>query len=278
MTQRFKIYWLKEGIKYLPEYSRWTIPLLILAGLIFFPLIAVSEQCPKYNRNEYGGWIDADGDCQRTRTEVLIEESTTPVTFKSVKRCEILTGTWIDPFSGRTFKNPSKLDIDHVVPLKEAHQSGAWKWTQERKQNYANYIVNQNHLMAVYLSENRSKKDKDPAEWLPSNRMYWKTYALIWIEIKNEWGLTADKVELDALKRILSDSTVIVYPKQGEECIEISGNPFAAPDSVTTNPVVKKSKTGICHSPSSRWYKRTKNFTSYASMEKCLESGGRLPK
>jgi hypothetical protein len=131
-----------------------------ILAFLFFPTLVFSEQCPKYNRNDYGGWIDANGDCQRTRAEVLIEESTKPVTFRSSRRCKVVSGFWSDPFSGRTFTDPSMLDIDHVVPLKEAHQSGAWKWIREKKRRYANDIADKNHLMAVYRSENRSKGDK----------------------------------------------------------------------------------------------------------------------
>lgn len=43
-------------------------------------------------------------------------------------------------------------------------------------------------------------------------------------------------------------------------------------------PAVKKSTTGICHKSGTYYYNLTKNFTSYSSIEKCLQSGGRLPK
>jgi hypothetical protein len=256
-----------------------TVGLFLIVVAVFIPMMSFAEQCPKYNRNDYGGWIDADGDCQRTRTEVLIEESVSQVTFRSSRNCKVVSGKWNDPFSGRTFTDPSMLDIDHVVPLKEAHESGAWKWNRGKKHEYANYLRDRNHLMAVYRSENRSKGYKDPAEWLPSNSTYRKTYARTWIEIKNRWGLTADSRELDALRQILGDETGSVYPRQAEECTEVAErNPFAAPASVATDPLVKKSKSGICHDQSSRWYNRTKDFTTYDSLEDCVNSGGRLPK
>ena len=50
--------------------------------------------------------------------EVLIAESTTQVTFKSARKCRVASGTWDGPFTGRQFSDPSKLDIDHMVPLK----------------------------------------------------------------------------------------------------------------------------------------------------------------
>ncbi len=241
-------------------------------------IILVIGLFPKYNRSDYGGWIDADGDCQRTRSEVLAEESKISVSFKTNRNCKVTVGKWNDPFSGRTFTDPSMLDIDHVVPLREAHQSGAWKWPKEKKQRYANFLVGKNHLMAVHLSANRSKGYKDPAEWLPPNIEFIKAYAKIWIQIKNEWRLTADKNELDALKRILGDESGIVYPIKAKECYEMVENPFSAPASIATDPPVKKSKSGICHNQQSRSYKRTKSFAPFDTVEECLESGGRLPK
>ena len=208
----------------------------------------------------------------------MIEESESPVTFKSSRNCIVVGGTWSDPFSGQKFTDPKKLDVDHVVPLREAHQSGAWKWTSEKKRQYSNYLRSKNHLIAVHLSANRSMGYKDPAEWLPPNREFVENYARIWIAIKNEWGLTVDRTEMDALKRILGDESGVVYPRLAEECKEVARNPFAAPASVVTNPVVKKSKSEICHDQSSRSYKRTNGFTPYESVEACLNSGGRLPK
>jgi len=83
---------------------------------------------------------------------------------------------------------------------------------------------------------------------------------------------------LDALKRILGNEAGIEYPALVEECIEQGRNPFAAPSPMTTDQPVKKSKSGICHDRSSRWYKRTKDFIPFDTLEECLESGGRLPK
>ena len=44
------------------------------------------------------------------------------------------------------------------------------------------------------------------------------------------------------------------------------------------DPKVKKSKTGICHEVGTRYYKQTKYFENYSSIEDCIKSGGRLPK
>ena len=74
-----------------------------------------SPSADAYNRKLYGGWIDQDGDCQNTRHEVLIAESTVPVTLDA-KGCRVVSGRWQDPYTGRVFTDPRPLDIDHFIP------------------------------------------------------------------------------------------------------------------------------------------------------------------
>ena len=205
---------------------------------------------------------------------MLIEESLVPVTFISARGCGVKSGKWFDPYTGRTFTNLHKLDVDHVVPLAEAHRSGAWKLNREKKKRIANYLKDKGHLIAVSASANRRKSDKDPAEWLPSNKAFGKEYARIWIKIKVDWGLTADKAEIRTQRELLKDDPGVVYPGEAKEVV-CTG--LITPRGSLSG-MIKKSKRGICHDPSSRWYKRTKHFTAYKSLDECLASGGRLPK
>jgi len=79
-----------------------------------------------YNRAaDFGGWIDADHDCQNTRQEVLIQESLIAPTFSTSKHCTVIAGEWKDPWSGVVSTAPGGLDIDHMVPLGNAWASGA---------------------------------------------------------------------------------------------------------------------------------------------------------
>ena len=158
-----------------------------------------------YDRKEFGRWIDADGDCQDTRQEVLIEESRIPVTFKTARQCRVIAGEWHDPYTGRVFTNPSLLDVDHVVPLKEAFDSGAKAWSRQKKIQFANDLDNQDHLIAVYRSANRSKGARDPARWLPPNQAYHREYVTIWLEIKKAWRLSLDSEEASVIQRILKE-------------------------------------------------------------------------
>ncbi len=68
-----------------------------------------------YQRSAFGhGWDDADGDCQDSRAEALIAQSSTKVRFADDTRCRVVTGRWISPFTGKVIQNSSEIDIDHV--------------------------------------------------------------------------------------------------------------------------------------------------------------------
>ena len=123
-----------------------------------------------YDRKQFGNWIDADGDCQNTRHEVLIEESFIPVTFKTSRQYFVISGEWHAPYTGRVFTDPSMLDVDTLSHSRKPFLSGAQEWSSERMRQYANELNNNDHLIAVYRGANRSKGAKDPAHWLPPTK------------------------------------------------------------------------------------------------------------
>jgi hypothetical protein len=104
-----------------------------------------------------------------TRHELLLATSQSSVEFKSKKECNIITGSWYDPYSGETISDSRALDVDHIVPLKFAHGHGAAAWSRERKRQFANDVDN---LLLVKLSLNRQKGAKGPDEWMPPNHSY----------------------------------------------------------------------------------------------------------
>lgn len=150
-----------------------------------------------YDRTLFPHWRDADGDCQNTRQEVLLAESTTSPTYTSSSRCSVATGRWTGYYDRATWTVASDVDIDHVVPLAEAWDSGARTWTTARRTLYANDLGDSRSLMAVTDNVNQAKGDQDPSTWLPT---YDKCrYVLEWTAVKLRWGLTVDSAEKSRL-------------------------------------------------------------------------------
>lgn len=155
----------------------------------------------RYDRDSYEHWIDEDNDCQDTRAEALIRSSTTPAVLTS-SDCSVISGTWVDPYTGDTFTNPGDLDVDHMVPLENVHLSGGWNWTRERQREYANNLVDSDHLLVVKDSENQSKGGKGPDEYMPPDSSFHCEYVASWIRIKRDWGLKMTVNEAEATFRV----------------------------------------------------------------------------
>jgi hypothetical protein len=119
--------------------------------------------------------------------------------------CRVPSGEWYDPFTGRTFTDPSDLDIDHFVPLAEVHRSGGINWSPERRRDYANDLSHPGTLIAVSASGNRSKGDRDPADWIPPNEDFHCEYVTAWVLVKGYWGLTMDDRERTAVYSVVDE-------------------------------------------------------------------------
>ena len=166
-------------------------------------IATVPDDIPEYDRSDWRHWIDEDGDCQDARQESLVAESLVPVIFETDRECRVATGRWYGAFTGVYVEDPSDLDIDHLVPLKNAHLSGGWRWDAEMKEEYANDLSDPDHLIAVTVSANRSKGAKGPEEWGPPEQSYWCDYATDWTEVKARWELTMTKVESEIVMDML---------------------------------------------------------------------------
>ena len=169
---------------------------------------AVPATLPDYDRHDWKHWTDADGDCQNARNEVLIAESKTSVAYRTDRKCRVAAGEWLAPYTNTIVTDPGRLDVDHMVPLGNAHASGAWEWSAEQREQYANYLDDPQHLIAVTASANRSKGARGPEEWRPDDRSYWCQYAVDWITIKDTWELTATTAEFTALEEMLATCDV----------------------------------------------------------------------
>jgi len=170
----------------------------------------VPEYTVGYDRDLFPHWKDLDGDGCDTRREVLIRDSQTKVVVGS--SCTVSSGTWYSPYDGVTWTNPSDVDIDHVVALNEAWQSGAYAWSPAQRTNYANDLTDDRTLLAVTDSVNQSKSDKDPTEWLPPLASYRCTYLANWVSVKARWSLSMDEGEHAAVKSALAGCATQTSP------------------------------------------------------------------
>ncbi len=157
-----------------------------------------------YDRDEFGGWVDEDNDCQNTRAEILIDTSEESVAFRNIDNCVVGYGYWYDPYTDEIYTDASNLDIDHFVPLKNAYVSGAYLWNDSRKKEYSNYRGYEYHLIPVFKSANREKSAYGPEVWLPENEDFHCGYINIWVEIKTYWGLTVNEKEYEKILEITS--------------------------------------------------------------------------
>ena len=149
----------------------------------------------KYKRSYFGGWADSDGDCQNTRHELLQQLSTSLMSFTD-NTCRVLTGKWLDPYTGKTFRKSGDVDIDHMVPLYWAWQHGAHTWSRDKRVRFANDPRN---LFAVQKSVNREKSAKGPLKWLPPNIAFRCSYDMRFERIVKIYDLRLSQFEIEGL-------------------------------------------------------------------------------
>lgn len=152
-----------------------------------------------YDRDYFRHWIDSDSDGCNTRKEVLIQESRTDVSLSG--NCQV-AGQWVSLFDNVVTTDASSFDVDHMVPLKEAWDSGAFGWDSGTRAAFANDLGYAHSLIAVTASSNRSKSDRDPAQWLPVNNDFHCAYAFRWLAVKYRWSLSVDSAEALTLGRL----------------------------------------------------------------------------
>jgi hypothetical protein len=167
-----------------------------LRGLIA-ALHVAAEVRTGYDRATWKHWNSGTAGVSYcdTRDEVLISESVVTATWSGTS-CTI-SGQWYSYYDGVTTTDPSTFDIDHMVALAEAHDSGGYAWSAAIKEAYANDQADPRSLVAVTASSNRGKGDQDPGEWLPLLERC--RYIGEWVAVKHRWDLSVDQAEKDAL-------------------------------------------------------------------------------
>lgn len=174
---------------------KYKLVVLFILGVINSS--CVSQSILKYNRSDWGRWADNNHDCFDTRQEILRSRSEITPKIKMIKnKCHVESGLWSDYYFSEKLFSPTEIDIDHLVPLKHAHDAGGSRWSPEMKVEFANDSEN---LVITNKSYNRKKGSKSIDRWLPIDIVYACKYYRDWMKIKNKYNLAISKEEVWAV-------------------------------------------------------------------------------
>lgn len=184
-------------------------------ALAVLATLPVKGRSPKtgYHREQFGeAWTDdvrvagGHNGCD-TRNDTLRRDLTEVVTKDGTRDCKVLTGLLFDEYTGDTHSfvsgpgTSSLVQIDHVVALSNAWQTGAQQLDEATRADLANDPRN---LQSVDGGVNQEKGDGDAATWLPPRDAYRCTYVARQVEVKAAYGLWVTTAERDAIERILT--------------------------------------------------------------------------
>nr|HPJ18029.1 HNH endonuclease family protein [Actinomycetota bacterium] len=139
-----------------------------------------------------------------TRNDILRRD----LTRKVVVDCVVLSGILDDPYSGERVvftRGPVtslEVQIDHVVAMANAWQTGAKFWSDDKRERFAN---DRRNLLAVRGDLNLQKSDADAATWLPPRKAFRCTYVAMQVLTKDRYGLWLTAPEKAAITRILQN-------------------------------------------------------------------------
>ncbi len=167
-----------------------------------------SGEAPPYSRSQFGdGWGDLDGDGCSTRNEILSRDLTEVVYRGGTNDCVVESGILDDPYTATTIQfqrgetTSQMVQIDHVVALADAWNSGAWQWETEQRLQFSNDPLN---LLAVDGDANQEKGAATFDQWVPTNKKVHCEYAARQVIVKYKWGLAVTRSEHDALAQTLA--------------------------------------------------------------------------
>jgi hypothetical protein len=176
-------------------------------ALAVLDTLEVKGRAPKtgYSRNQFGQrWLDVDHNGCDTRNDILARDLTG---IRRSGRCKVLSGTLLDPYTATTVpfvrgqNTSAEVQIDHVVSLSDAWQTGAQQLSATDRTMFANDPLN---LLAVSGPANEQKGDGDAATWLPKNKAFRCEYVARQVSVKAAYGLWVTPPEHDAIARVLA--------------------------------------------------------------------------
>jgi len=171
----------------------------ILDTLTVTPAVSKNAAGQGYERDYFKHWVSENDTGCDTRVAVLIRDSKTKPVMSG---CKVVSGDWISAYDDKEYQKPGGMDIDHMVPLSEAWQSGALDWDAATRQAYANDLGYNYGLVPVSAHSNRSKSDQDPTTWKPDTDAC--VYVGHWTMVKYRWNLTIDQAEKDSIEQVLT--------------------------------------------------------------------------
>lgn len=172
--------------------------------------LAVKGRAPKtgYSRSQFGkAWADVDHNGCDTRNDILNRDLTSTTHRANTHDCVVTSGVLNDPYTGKSIhfkrgeRTSTAVQIDHVVALSNAWQTGAQKLSASQREQLANDPYN---LLAVDGPANQQKSDSDAASWLPSNKSFRCAYVARQIGVKFKYHLWVTPSEKAAMERVLS--------------------------------------------------------------------------
>jgi hypothetical protein len=218
------------------------------AALATLETLPIKGRAPKtgYSRDAFGkAWTDdvnvegGRNGCD-TRNDILRRDLIDITLKPGSNGCTVLSGTLIDPYSGKTIpftrgaNTSAAVQIDHVVALSDAWQKGAQQLDQPTRQDFANDPRN---LQATSGAMNKQKGDGDAATWLPPNKAYRCTFVSRQVEVKAAYGLWVTQAEHDAIANLLMGCGATAPSASASDDPTLAPAPFFRPlDSLWSNP------------------------------------------
>ena len=208
------------------------ISVLALALMLFAPSSAVAAEPPTaisvlnklevkgraaktgYTRSQFPHWSDLDRNGCDSRNDILKRDLKVIIFKDGTRDCKVISGELVDPFSGKKLQfnlntAASNIDIDHIVALSNAWQTGAAYFDKDARSSIANDPLN---LLAVDASLNRQKGDGDAATWLPPLKTFRCEYVARQVAVKFKYKLWVTAPEKKAISNILAKCPKQVIP------------------------------------------------------------------
>lgn len=241
--------------------------------------LPVKGRAPKtgYSRDQFGqAWADVDRNGCDTRNDILRRDLVNKSYKAGTGDCKVLSGDLPDPYTGRNihFKrgpNSSAVQIDHVVALSNAWQTGAQKIGSDKRLTFANDPLN---LLAVDGPTNEAKGDGDAATWLPPNKRFRCSYMARQVAVKKKYHLWVTSAEHDAIANILDSCAGQKLPTSAAiPAVKAHANAPHSKKPAATHKANRRTAPAKRHSATSKATKRAKHHAEPRSAKEDRPSG-----